>query len=208
MNLFDMISKSYSEIRSKLELPIQGTAAHDAAAVGNPVQVGGVYRIADPAVADGDAVSLRVNAKGEVITQLSGSNIADGTASTASLIEDTNGYGLQRGVIDANWPYNKDSDTLSTQLVTGYAIAKEKVTVSNSSKALTTATIANATHALITFESAEIRYWFDGSAPTTTDGHLSYVGKELHLDNALDIANFRAIRTASTDGVIQVTYSL
>ena len=77
MNLFDMIAKSYSEVRSKLELPIQGTAAHDAAAVGNPVQIGGVYRATDPAVADGDAVSLRVNAKGEAIVSVAGSKLEE-----------------------------------------------------------------------------------------------------------------------------------
>lgn len=52
---------------------IQGPAAHDAAASGNPVQAGGVYRVADPVLADGDVGSIRVNAKGEVLAQLSGS---------------------------------------------------------------------------------------------------------------------------------------
>lgn len=52
---------------------IQGPAAHDAPASGYPVQAGGVYRVADPALADGDVGSIRVNAKGEQIMQLSGS---------------------------------------------------------------------------------------------------------------------------------------
>lgn len=57
---------------------VGGTAAHDAAASGNPVQAGGVYRVADPTLDDGDAGSLRVNAKGELITetQLTGSSLA------------------------------------------------------------------------------------------------------------------------------------
>lgn len=54
---------------------IDGKDAHDAAASGNPVQVGGVYRATDPAVEDGDVASLRVNAKGEAIVQISGSNM-------------------------------------------------------------------------------------------------------------------------------------
>ncbi len=54
-----------------------GKAAHDAAASGNPVQVGGVYRATDPAVGDGDAASLRVNTKGEAIVQVSGSNAVE-----------------------------------------------------------------------------------------------------------------------------------
>ena len=55
---------------------VAGTAAHGAAASGNPVQAAGVYRSADPALDDGDVGSLRVNAAGELITetQLTGSN--------------------------------------------------------------------------------------------------------------------------------------
>ena len=51
---------------------INGTAAHDDPATGNPLQIGGVYRVADPALSDGDAGSIRVNSKGEVLTQLTG----------------------------------------------------------------------------------------------------------------------------------------
>jgi len=50
-----------------------GSSAHDAAATGNPVQVGGVYRTTDPVLADGDAGSIRVNAKGEALVQVTGS---------------------------------------------------------------------------------------------------------------------------------------
>lgn len=92
MNLFDMIAKSYSEVRSKLELPVQGTAAHDAAAVGNPVQVGGVYRATDPAVADGDVVSFRLNAKGEAIIQLAGSKTGKQASDTITRPADTTAY--------------------------------------------------------------------------------------------------------------------
>lgn len=59
---------------------IQGIAAHDAAATGNPVRIGGVYHSADPTGTDGDILDLRTNAKGELLTQLSGSNIADAQA--------------------------------------------------------------------------------------------------------------------------------
>lgn len=50
-------------------LQAQGAAAHDAVAVGNPVQVGGVYRATAPAVADGDAVSLLTDAAGRALVQ-------------------------------------------------------------------------------------------------------------------------------------------
>lgn len=51
---------------------VAGTAAHDAAASGNPVQVGGIYRVADPALTDGDVGSIRVNVRGEAILALTG----------------------------------------------------------------------------------------------------------------------------------------
>ncbi len=54
------------------DVEAEGKAAHDAAASGNPVQVGGVYRVADPALDDGDAGSARVNVRGELITQSAG----------------------------------------------------------------------------------------------------------------------------------------
>lgn len=101
MNLFDMIAKSYSEVRSKLELPVQGTAAHDAAAVGNPVQVGGVYRATDPAVADGDVASLRLNAKGEAIVSVAGSNIAKKVSANFTRTNATDAYAAGDVVSDS-----------------------------------------------------------------------------------------------------------
>lgn len=48
---------------------VEGAAAHDAAASGNPVQVGGVFRSTLPAVADGDAASLLMDAAGRVLVR-------------------------------------------------------------------------------------------------------------------------------------------
>jgi hypothetical protein len=45
---------------------VSGAAAHDAAAVGNPVRVGGVYRTTIPAVAAGDIADLLVDAAGRL----------------------------------------------------------------------------------------------------------------------------------------------
>lgn len=47
-------------------LVLAGAAAHDAAAAGNPVQVGGVYRSTNPAVANGDVASLLIDALGRL----------------------------------------------------------------------------------------------------------------------------------------------
>lgn len=164
MNIFDMFFKKYSETRSQPEIPVQGLVAHDAAAVGNPVRVGGVYHSADPAVSDGDMVDLRVNAKGEVVTTLSG---------------------------------NKASEY-------------EAITIDNTvgGKACTTAKVGTCTKAFISVETAQIRFTIDGTAPTTTAGHLLNPGDNLKLDSAEDIAAFRAIRTGAISGVIQCTYSV
>lgn len=49
---------------------VQGPAAHDAAASGNPLRVAGVYRGAPPAVADGDVVDLLVDAAGRPLVDV------------------------------------------------------------------------------------------------------------------------------------------
>jgi len=45
---------------------ISGAAAHDAAAVGNPLRMGGVYRTTIPAVAAGDIADLLIDAAGRL----------------------------------------------------------------------------------------------------------------------------------------------
>jgi len=88
----------------------------------------------------------------------------------------------------------------------------EQVTVDNTAGgvALTAETYEGATRAFITIEGTDgiqIRYRMDGGAPTTTVGHLAYVGDVLMLESVSDIANFRAIRTADTSVTLSVTYS-
>lgn len=50
-----------------LATQIQGTAAADAAAVGNPVQVGGLYVSADPNLTSGDIYPLKHDSKGNLM---------------------------------------------------------------------------------------------------------------------------------------------
>jgi len=92
---------------------VGGPAAHDAAAAGNPVQIGGVYWATDPNVADGDVASLRVNAKGEVLTQLTGSyEVIDCVIAqngTASSEADIRKYKYFSFLMPAGW----DSATLT-----------------------------------------------------------------------------------------------
>ena len=87
------------------------------------------------------------------------------------------------------------------------ATAYESVTITNSATALTAGTYGAATHAVITAETAPMRFRIDGTAPTASEGHLLNPGDTVTLTSAADIAAFRGIRTGATSGVIKVTYS-
>jgi len=58
----------------------------------------------------------------------------------------------------------------------------------------------------MTLETASIRYWCDGTDPTTSAGHLVEVGDQIILNSAAQIAGFTAIRTGSTSGKLMVSY--
>ncbi len=71
---------------------IAGPAAHDAAAVGNPVRIGGVHRTTIPAVADLDAADFLVDAAGRLITvdyAIHQSRIGNGKFNQAELAKTT-----------------------------------------------------------------------------------------------------------------------
>lgn len=72
--------------------------------------------------------------------------------------------------------------------------------------ALTTATIAKQNDALITVETAQVRFTLDGTAPTASAGHILEVGDVLELDSseALELARF--IRTGGVSGVLRCSY--
>ena len=63
-----------------------------------------------------------------------------------------------------------------------------------------------AVEALITAETAETRWTVDGTAPTTTVGHLLSVGSGLLLQGTAAITAFRAIKTGGTNATFKVTY--
>jgi len=86
--------------------------------------------------------------------------------------------------------------------------AFEQVTVDNTAggKGLTAATYDASKRAVITVETAQIRYRADGGAPTTTVGHIADIGDTIELESASEIANFKAIRTGANSGLISVSY--
>ncbi len=98
----------------------------------------------------------------------------------------------------------------------------EKLTVSNTSKALTSSVYnptitsipsaqSRADYAVITVETDSIRWWpCTGSlctvgAPTSTQGHLQLAGSSFYVYGYANIVSLRMIRV-TTDATIQVSY--
>ena len=86
----------------------------------------------------------------------------------------------------------------------------ESVTVSTTAVGLTAskfnAYAAYEVKAFMTLENAQIRWRIDGTAPTSTEGHLLEAGQNLTIEGYKNLSQFRAIRTGTTDGVLKVTY--
>lgn len=61
-----------------------------------------------------------------------------------------------------------------------------------------------ATHALITCEGGDVRFWEDGTNPTATQGLLLLTGNAVELSN---LANLRFIKkTGQADATLNVSY--
>jgi len=84
--------------------------------------------------------------------------------------------------------------------------AFESITVAATAIGGTALTYTDATRAEMTLETAQIRFRFDGTNPTAAEGHLVEVGDLVILKSAAQIANFKAIRTGGTSGVLKATY--
>ena len=87
----------------------------------------------------------------------------------------------------------------------------ESITVSNTAIGFTSATIipekrTKPIQAVFIVETAQIRFTVDGTTPTTTVGFLAEIGDIVTINGEGDIKNFKAIRTGSTDAVIQPIY--
>lgn len=82
----------------------------------------------------------------------------------------------------------------------------ETITVADAAIGLTAATYLDATRAEITLETAQIRFWDDGTAPTTTVGRIVNIGDEIILNTAAQVTGFKAIRTSASSGKLMVQY--
>ncbi len=87
------------------------------------------------------------------------------------------------------------------------AFAFEKLSVTNSVTSLTASKYGDKVkRAVITVETAQIRYKYNGDDPTTTEGHISQPQDVITIRGTQNIQNFRAIRTGSTSANLHITY--
>lgn len=89
--------------------------------------------------------------------------------------------------------------------------AFETLTVSNSAKVMTASTYAPngqapSEKAFVTCEAGELRYRYDGTAPTATVGHKLTDGAFIILNGIHQIQKFSCIRSGSVDATLAVTY--
>lgn len=86
---------------------------------------------------------------------------------------------------------------------------KEEVTVGNSAVGFNSAIVqqaaGNAAVVVVTIEDDSIRYWVDGSTPTTSSGHLGLADSAFTICGLNSIKNFLAIRV-TTDAEIKASF--
>ena len=86
------------------------------------------------------------------------------------------------------------------------AIDFESLTISTVAVSITATNIdQHHDDALITVETAAVRFRIDGTAPTATVGHVLEVGDVLTLRGIGEIGKFQAIRRDGTDATLRVS---
>ncbi len=85
----------------------------------------------------------------------------------------------------------------------------ETITVADTAIGLTASKLASSPKpkkVFITVETAEIRYRYDGTAPTDTVGHLTLPNDILTFEGFSQLNNIKFIRTTATSATLQVSY--
>ena len=91
------------------------------------------------------------------------------------------------------------------------AFAFETITVAGTAIGFTAGTYqptgeVGAKRAIVTCETAQVRFRYDGTDPSATVGHLLDIGNKLEIEGYTNISLFRAIRTGGTSGALSVTF--
>ena len=90
--------------------------------------------------------------------------------------------------------------------VRGPFTAFEQMTVSDSALTLDATKQIGTTGALITAETADVRFRVDGTSPTASVGHKLASGDQLLLESPQEVANFSVIRV-SDDATLFVSFT-
>lgn len=87
----------------------------------------------------------------------------------------------------------------------------ETITVADTAIGFTATLISQsgfqANYADCRLDTAQIRFWTNGTDPTTLLGVVLESGDRLYLDKRGDIIRFKAIRTGGTSGVLSCCYN-
>ena len=83
----------------------------------------------------------------------------------------------------------------------------ESITVAGTAIGLTDADMiaSGEDTAVLTTETAPLRYTVDGTTPTSTIGHLAPAGSKITLDSSAELVRFLAIRTTGVSASIKVS---
>lgn len=84
----------------------------------------------------------------------------------------------------------------------------ETLTIADTASGFTAATISGYSSAVCgPLQTAQIRFRVDGTSPDASTGHLLEVGQLLVIENGVEMANFKGIRTGASSGILPCTYS-
>src|SRR5881396_698738 len=87
-----------------------------------------------------------------------------------------------------------------------HAIFDQAVTVSTTVMALPTSFMGQqVVRAILSVETAGIRYRYNGADPDAQTGHLLQAGQGITVEGAYNIGKFRFIRATSTDATVFLT---
>ena len=85
----------------------------------------------------------------------------------------------------------------------------EEITIATLAKGLTSSKLTTAIQpkeVFIQCETAQCRYFYDGSTPTSSSGILLNPYDTVRIKGSLNLSNFKAIRTGGTSAKLTIIY--
>jgi hypothetical protein len=97
-------------------------------------------------------------------------------------------------------------DSRITFLGKSKCYAYESITVATTAIGFTVTNITNCKRVYITAETATMRFRYDGTDPTSSEGHILRPDDIIIIEGYSNIESFRAIRTGATSGKLLVSF--